>query len=166
MKNDGAQYVILTAPSYSGTADQGNSSPHRRASTAPDNAHRDPARGPIVSDQALCENWIAGTGLDDIEEEPAKQREWTRDNPLFRLDNVIITPHAACYSEEAIRTVRQFGASEAGRALTGQIPLSPVNDAALAVLREPRHRNGAAQPGDNPLLMSGGSHVPPRPLNS
>lgn len=97
------------------------------------------ARGPIVSDEALyralSENWIAGAGLDDIEEEPAKQIDWTPRNPLFRLDNVIITPHAAYYSEEAIRTVREFAANEVARVLTGQRPLSPVNDAALAAIR-------------------------------
>jgi D-3-phosphoglycerate dehydrogenase / 2-oxoglutarate reductase len=99
------------------------------------------ARGPIVSDnalyRALSENWIAGAGLDDIEEEPAKQRAWTPDNPLFGLDNVIITPHAAYYSEEAIHTVREFAAHEVVRVLTGRPPLSPVNDAALATVREP-----------------------------
>jgi len=94
------------------------------------------ARGPIVSDEALyralSERWIAGAGLDDIEEEPAKQADWTPENPLFRLDNVIITPHAAYYSEESIRTVREFAANEVVRVLRGQRPLSPVNDAALA----------------------------------
>jgi D-3-phosphoglycerate dehydrogenase len=97
------------------------------------------ARGPIVSDEALyralSEHWIAGAGLDDIEEEPAKRPEWTPENPLFRLDNVIITPHAAYYSDEAIRTVREFAANEVVRVLTGQPPLSPVNDAALATVR-------------------------------
>jgi D-3-phosphoglycerate dehydrogenase len=29
-------------------------------------------------------------------------------NPLFGLDNVVITPHAAYYSDEAIGTVRNF----------------------------------------------------------
>jgi len=91
------------------------------------------ARGPIVSDQALyralSEGWIAAAGLDDIEEEPAKRRDWTPSNPLFGLDNVIITPHAAYYSEEAIRTVRDFAAHEVARVLTGQPPLSPVNAA-------------------------------------
>jgi D-3-phosphoglycerate dehydrogenase len=90
------------------------------------------ARGPIVSDRALhralVEGWIAGAALDDLEEEPAKQRDWKADNPLFQLDNVIITPHAAYYSEESIRTVRQIAASEAVRVLSGQRPLSPVND--------------------------------------
>jgi D-3-phosphoglycerate dehydrogenase len=100
------------------------------------------ARGPIVNDAALHlalkEGWIAGAGLDDIEEEPAKQRDWKPENPLFGLDNVIITPHAAYYSEEAIRTVRDFAAHEVVRVLTGQPPLSPVNAAQLATA-QPRH---------------------------
>jgi D-3-phosphoglycerate dehydrogenase len=90
------------------------------------------ARGPIVEDRALyralTEGWIAGAALDDIEEEPAKQRDWKPDNPLFKLDNVIITPHAAYYSEESIHTVRQIAASEVVRVLSGQRPLSPVNE--------------------------------------
>jgi hypothetical protein len=89
------------------------------------------ARGLIIDDRArhraLSEGWIAGAGLDDIEEEPAKVRDWRPDNPLFRLDNVVITPHAAYYSEEAIDTVRHFAAEEVVRVLTGQPPLSPVN---------------------------------------
>jgi D-3-phosphoglycerate dehydrogenase len=89
------------------------------------------ARGPIVEDRALhralSEGWIAGAGVDDIEEEPAKVRDWRPDNPLFGLDNVVITPHAAYYSEEAIGTVRRFAAEEVVRVLTGQAPLSPVN---------------------------------------
>jgi D-3-phosphoglycerate dehydrogenase / 2-oxoglutarate reductase len=94
------------------------------------------ARGPIVHDEALyralSEGWIAGAGLDDLEEEPAKVRDWTPRNPLFGLDNVVITPHAAYYSEEAIRTVRDFAAHEVTRVLTGHPPLSPVNAAQLA----------------------------------
>lgn len=94
------------------------------------------ARGPIVDDRALYralkESWIAGAGLDDIEEEPAKVRDWKPTNPLFGLDNVIITPHAAYYSEEAIQTVRDFAAHEVVRVLTGKPPLSPVNADQLA----------------------------------
>jgi len=97
------------------------------------------ARGPIVSDQALyqalTEGWIACAGLDDIEEEPAKHHDWTPVNPLFGLDNVIITPHAAYYSEEAIHTVRDFAAAEVVRVLRGQPPLSPVNAAQVASSR-------------------------------
>jgi len=54
------------------------------------------------------------------------------------LDNVVITPHAAYYSDEAIRTVRDFAAHEVARVLTGQPPLSPVNAAQLAMAR-PRY---------------------------
>jgi dihydroxy-acid dehydratase len=89
------------------------------------------ARGPIVVDaalyRALQEGWIAAAALDDIEEEPAKRLDWQPSNPLFRLDNVIITPHAAYYSEEAIRSVREIAANEVVRVLSGQHPLSPVN---------------------------------------
>jgi D-3-phosphoglycerate dehydrogenase len=100
------------------------------------------ARGPIVEDRALhralSEGWIAGAGLDDLEEEPAKVRDWRANNPLFSLDNVIITPHAAYYSEEAIATVRRFAAEEVVRVLTGQPPLSPVNAGELGEARRSR----------------------------
>jgi D-3-phosphoglycerate dehydrogenase len=89
------------------------------------------ARGPIVPDRALyralSEGWIAAAAVDDLEEEPAKVRDWEPDNPLFRLDNLIVTPHAAYYSEESIRTVRQIAAGEVVRVLSGQPPRSPVN---------------------------------------
>jgi D-3-phosphoglycerate dehydrogenase / 2-oxoglutarate reductase len=102
------------------------------------------ARGPIVDDRALhralSEGWIAGAGLDDIEEEPAKIRDWRPDNPLFGLDNVVITPHAAYYSEEAIDTVRHFAAEEVVRVLSGQPPLSPVNAGQLVDARWSRSR--------------------------
>jgi D-3-phosphoglycerate dehydrogenase len=99
------------------------------------------ARGPIVPDKALhralTEGWIGGAALDDLEEEPAKQRNWKPDNPLFRLDNLIITPHAAYYSEESIRTVREIAANEVVRVLSGMKPRSPVNDVYLG--RELQH---------------------------
>jgi D-3-phosphoglycerate dehydrogenase len=102
------------------------------------------ARGPIVDDRALyralSEGWIGGAGLDDIEEEPAKIRDWQPDNPLFGLDNVVITPHAAYYSEESLRTVRQFPAEEVVRVLRGEPPLSPVN---ADELTEPRRSRSA-----------------------
>jgi len=89
------------------------------------------ARGPIVSDaalhRALTEGWIAGAGLDDIEEEPAKVRDWKPVNPLFGLSSVVITPQPAYYSEESITTVRDFAAREVVRVLTGAQPVSPVN---------------------------------------
>ena len=53
--------------------------------------------------------------------------QWSPANPLFQLHNVIITPHAAYYSEESIGTVRRIAAEEAVRVLSGLPALSPVN---------------------------------------
>jgi D-3-phosphoglycerate dehydrogenase len=90
------------------------------------------ARGPILQDEALyralSENWIGGAGLDDIEEEPAKKRDWVATDPLFKLENVLITPHSAYYSEESIQLVREIAAKEAVRVLRGETPENPVND--------------------------------------
>jgi len=93
-------------------------------------------RGPTIDNQALyralTENKIAAAGLDDPEEEPAKRAQWSpADNPLFGLPNVIVTPHAAYYSEESIFTARETAASEVARVLTQQNPEFPVNDQAL-----------------------------------
>jgi len=133
-----SDYLVIQAPLTKETHHLiGEPELHRMKSTA---IIVNTARGPIVSDQALIralsERWIAGAGLDDLEEEPAKQRNWRPENPLFALDNVVITPHAAYYSEEAIGTVRDFAAHEVVRVLTGQQPLSPVNAQQIADIGE------------------------------
>jgi phosphoglycerate dehydrogenase-like enzyme len=57
------------------------------------------ARGPIVDQRALYDaivaGRIAGAGLDVFEVEPCPA-----DEPLFGLDNVIVTPHALCWTDE------------------------------------------------------------------
>jgi D-3-phosphoglycerate dehydrogenase len=94
-------------------------------------------RGPTIDNRALYDalvsGRVAGAGLDDPEEEPAKRSHWSpRDNPLFQLPNVIVTPHAAYYSEESIQLARETAASEVARVLTGEIPRYPVNNVRLA----------------------------------
>ena len=100
------------------------------------------ARGPIVNDEdlyrVLRDGWLSGAGLDDIEEEPAKRANWKPTNPLFSLDNVIITPHAAYYSEQSIQIVRRYASEEAVRVLKGEAPLSPVNKVAMPIGIVPR----------------------------
>jgi D-3-phosphoglycerate dehydrogenase len=126
---EGSDYLVIQSPLTSETRGLfGEDTLRRMKRTA---ILVNTARGPIVPDRALyralTEGWIAGAAVDDLEEEPAKARDWTPENPLFTLDNVLITPHAAYYSEESIHTVREIAASEAVRVLTGQLPLSPVN---------------------------------------
>jgi D-3-phosphoglycerate dehydrogenase len=94
-------------------------------------------RGPTIDNEALYEaivsGKVTGAGLDDPEEEPAKRASWSpAGNPLFSLPNVIVTPHAAYYSEESIRLARETAAGEVARVLTGQRPKNPVNDVSLA----------------------------------
>ncbi|MBS7653960.1 MAG: C-terminal binding protein [Candidatus Bathyarchaeia archaeon] len=84
------------------------------------------SRGGIIDEKALCkaleERWIAGAGLDVLEEEPP-----AKDNPLLRLDNVVITPHMAWYSNRSLYEIRRKAAEEVARALSGQIPVNLVN---------------------------------------
>lgn len=93
-------------------------------------------RGPTIDNRALYDALVGGkvaaAGLDDPEEEPAKRASWNPGgNPLFSLPNVLVTPHAAYYSEESIRSAREIAASEVARVLTGVRPLNPVNTVAL-----------------------------------
>lgn len=64
------------------------------------------ARGRVVDEaaliQALREGWIAGAGLDVLEQEPPDPR-----NPLLRMDNVIVTPHLAGTSSATLPRQRQ-----------------------------------------------------------
>lgn len=57
------------------------------------------ARGPVVDEQALytalSQHKIAGAGLDVFEQEPSPA-----DNPIFKLDNVVVAPHALCWTDE------------------------------------------------------------------
>jgi D-3-phosphoglycerate dehydrogenase len=96
------------------------------------------ARGALVDEDALflalTEGWIAGAALDVLAVEPAPSS-----HPLLGLDNVIVTPHAAFYSEEAIADVQRQAASHVAQALRGEMPSNVVNP---AVVSEPTFRLG------------------------
>jgi len=84
------------------------------------------ARGGLVKDnelaQALKEGEIAGAGLDLLEDEKVNSH-----HPLVSLENVIITPHSAFYSEEALKDLQYKAVQEVVRVLTGKTPKSCVN---------------------------------------
>ncbi|AEM79124.1 C-terminal binding protein [Thermoanaerobacter wiegelii] len=84
------------------------------------------ARGPVIDEKALIkalqEKRIAGAGLDVLEQEPTPS-----DNPLLKMDNVIITPHVAWYSEEAEAELRTKAAQGVADVLLGYWPKYLVN---------------------------------------
>ncbi|MBL3644436.1 C-terminal binding protein [Bacillus sp. RHFB] len=77
------------------------------------------ARGPIIDEKALSyaleKGIIAGAALDVTENEPVQI-----DSPLLTMDNVIITPHSAWYSEEAMVELRQKAARNIVQVLKGE----------------------------------------------
>ena len=125
-----SDYLVIQAPLTRATSGRFGEAELRRMKRG--STLINTARGPIVKDadlyRVLKDGWLAGAGLDDIEEEPAKRAHWRANNPLFKLENVIITPHAAYYSERSIQIVRRFASEEAVRVLRGEAPLSPVNE--------------------------------------
>ncbi|GBD28813.1 Glycerate dehydrogenase [bacterium HR31] len=72
--------------------------------------------------RALERGWIAGAALDVLPTEPPPPED-----PLLRLDRVILTPHVAFYSEESLQELQRKAAEEVARVLTGQAPRYPVN---------------------------------------
>ena len=86
------------------------------------------SRGPIVDEAALIAaleaGEIAGAALDVFETEPIGA-----DNPLCKMPNTILTPHAAHYSPLATLRARTQIAEEVLRALGGEWPLNIANPA-------------------------------------
>jgi D-3-phosphoglycerate dehydrogenase len=84
------------------------------------------ARGGLVDGAALARalraGQIAGAAIDVTETEPIP-----RDSPLLGLENCIVTPHAAWYSDESSAALQRLAAEEAVRLLRGEPPRCPVN---------------------------------------
>jgi D-3-phosphoglycerate dehydrogenase len=84
------------------------------------------SRGPVVDTAALVraldERKIAGCALDTIDPEPLPEP-----HPLRGRENVIVTPHAAWYSEKAMVGLQEGAPNEVRRVLTGEWPVNVVN---------------------------------------
>jgi len=84
------------------------------------------SRGPIVDEEALInalkENKIAGAGIDVFTQEPP-----AKDNPLFKLDNVVVTPHSAANTKSAMVGMAMV-AEDIIRILEGKEPKYPANN--------------------------------------
>jgi len=84
------------------------------------------SRGALIDEAALADvlasRRIFGAGLDVLTAEPP-----AADNPILGLDNVVLSPHCAWYSEEGRADVEARTAREAARVLRGEWPVSLVN---------------------------------------
>ena len=89
------------------------------------------ARGPIVDEKALYEalaaRRIAGAGLDVFEEEPTPA-----DNPILKLDNVIVSPHALCWTDELFGNIARTAIGAVLAVHAGRRPEFLVNPSALS----------------------------------
>ncbi|MDD2493627.1 MAG: C-terminal binding protein [Tissierellia bacterium] len=83
-------------------------------------------RGPLIKEddlyEALKNKVIAGAAIDVTETEPLPA-----DNKLFTLENLIVTPHAAFYTQDSFEELRRRACEEAIRVLSGQEPENRVN---------------------------------------
>jgi D-3-phosphoglycerate dehydrogenase / 2-oxoglutarate reductase len=83
------------------------------------------ARGPLIDELALVaaldSGHLAGAALDVVAVEPLAV-----DSALLGRDNVILTPHTAFYSVEALEELQTKCASDVARVLSGQTPVYPV----------------------------------------
>jgi D-3-phosphoglycerate dehydrogenase len=84
------------------------------------------SRGPVVDTAALVRaldaKAIAGCALDTVDPEPLPDP-----HPLRGRDNVILTPHVAWYSEQALVGLQAGAPNEVRRVLTGEWPVNVVN---------------------------------------
>jgi D-3-phosphoglycerate dehydrogenase len=92
------------------------------------------SRGPIVDEraliQALEQGLISGAGLDVLEKEPPDLQ-----NPLLKMENVILSPHVGFYSEESISELKRRTAKNVADVLRGRRPGSVVNREVLSKTR-------------------------------
>lgn len=85
------------------------------------------SRGPIVDEPALIDalarGAIAGAGIDVFEQEPV-----ARDNPLLTMDNVLVTPHALCWTDECFDAIAREGLNCMVDFANGRTPTSVVRE--------------------------------------
>ncbi len=95
------------------------------------------ARGPIVDQKALThalrERRIAGAGLDVFEDEPTDPAD-----PLFKLDNIIVAPHALCWTDQCFAG---NGAADVKAVLDVQRGLVPRGVVNREVLEHPQFKD-------------------------
>lgn len=89
------------------------------------------ARGPVVDQKAiykaLSEKWIAGAALDVLDPEPSPA-----DEPLHKLDNVILAPHALGWTDQMFSVMAEVNRAALSAVMNGRTPEHVVNPEALS----------------------------------
>lgn len=84
------------------------------------------SRGEVVDEKALCEalktGVIAGAAIDVFDPEPP-----AADNPLFELDNILLSPHSAALTQECVIRMAAGAAEGVVDVLSGRRPRFVVN---------------------------------------
>jgi D-3-phosphoglycerate dehydrogenase len=84
------------------------------------------ARGPLIDEPALIaaldSGQLGGAALDVVTTEPL-----AKDSPLIGRDNVILTPHTAFYSVEALEELQTKCAADVARVLSGEKAVYPIS---------------------------------------
>lgn len=84
------------------------------------------ARGPLIDEAALIAaldaGQLGGAALDVVTTEPL-----AKDSPLVGRDNVILTPHTAFYSVEALEELQTKCASDVAHVLSGEKAVYPIS---------------------------------------
>jgi len=66
---------------------------------------------------------IAGAGIDVFEQEPVAP-----DNPLLSMDNVLVTPHALCWTDECFDAIAREGLACMVDFANGRTPKSVIRE--------------------------------------
>jgi D-3-phosphoglycerate dehydrogenase len=118
-----SDYVSLHAPLTSQTRGMFNSDAFSRMKKGAYLINT--ARGPLVDEPALVaaldSGQLGGAALDVVATEPL-----AKDSNLIGRANVILTPHTAFYSVEALEELQTKCASDIARVLSGEKPVYPV----------------------------------------
>ena len=105
-------------------------------------------RGPTVDEpsliKALDEKWIAGAGLDVLEQEPPGAN-----NPLLKMNNVILTAHVASASARFDLARKRRVGLEIANVLQGKWPRSCVNPSVLEKSKLQRYQPYSMERGPN-----------------